>query len=181
MKIADVKPGVGISIRGVIKKIQPVRKTWKCFNCKNEGRWEDSKDFKDNCPKCDAFESKEYNKGVWMQLVTSALVEDESGSVYVDLWKEDIERFKEGDTLEISNGFCKSGNTGKLNVGKGKHGSLLLVIDERKDPTPIPCGNCKRTCKAEVCCLNKDENQNSCGCPGTEEPKEVTEDGNEKD
>ena len=51
--------------------------------------------------------------------VCDALIGDETGSVYLTLWDDNIEKVKENDTLRIENGYVTlfKGNI-RLNIGK---------------------------------------------------------------
>ena len=51
--------------------------------------------------------------------VCDALVGDESGSVYLTLWDDNIEKIKEGDTVSVGNGYVTlfRGNI-RLNIGR---------------------------------------------------------------
>ncbi len=62
--------------------------------------------------------------------VADAVLEDESGSIKLTLWNDDIEKFKVGDKVSITNGYVgefqgekqlTSGKFGKLEkIGKGE-------------------------------------------------------------
>ena len=58
--------------------------------------------------------------------VCDALVGDETGSVYLTLWDDNIEKVKENDTLRIENGYVTlfKGNM-RLNIGK--YGKLEMA------------------------------------------------------
>ncbi len=60
--------------------------------------------------------------------VTEALVGDETGSIYLTLWNENIEKVEVDSTIKIENGYCNlfKGNM-RLNIGR--YGSMA-VIDE---------------------------------------------------
>ena len=51
--------------------------------------------------------------------VCDALIGDETGSVYLTLWDDNIEKTKEGDTISVGNGYVTlfRGNM-RLNVGR---------------------------------------------------------------
>ncbi|HLN45797.1 MAG TPA: hypothetical protein VK209_08835 [Candidatus Sulfotelmatobacter sp.] len=61
--------------------------------------------------------------------VSDALVGDETGSVYLTLWDDNIEKINEGDTIRVENGYVTlfKGNM-RLNIGK--YGKL----DMAKEP-----------------------------------------------
>jgi replication factor A1 len=62
--------------------------------------------------------------------VAKAILEDETGSIPLNLWRDQINMVKVGDTIKIENGFSKEfrGQT-ELNIGtRGK----ITVISENK-------------------------------------------------
>ena len=51
--------------------------------------------------------------------VAEALVGDETGCVLLDLWEDDIEKFDEGDIINIRNGYVKLFRESmRLNIGR---------------------------------------------------------------
>ena len=58
--------------------------------------------------------------------VCDALVGDETGSIYLTLWDDNIEKVNEGDTLRVENGYVTlfKGNM-RLNIGK--YGKLEMA------------------------------------------------------
>ena len=127
MKISELKPGAGFEIKAKIISVQPLRKLWKCFSCNERGIWTKPEDFREVCPSCNSNQSDKPNTGVWIQNVTSAVIDDGSGKAYLDLWKDDIGKFNEGNTIRLINGFCKKIGNSDLNVSKGKYGRLEIV------------------------------------------------------
>lgn len=59
-------------------------------------------------------------------IVCDMTLSDESGSITVSLWGEDTARFKEGDMVVLSNGYCTS-YKGQLQLNIGKFGSIKRV------------------------------------------------------
>lgn len=55
--------------------------------------------------------------------------EDDTGSVTVSLWNDDIDKVKEGDTIKISNGWASIYND-VLQLSPGKFGKLEVVPNE---------------------------------------------------
>lgn len=55
--------------------------------------------------------------------VVDALVGDETGSVYLTLWDDNIDRVNEGDTISIKNGYV-SLFRGSMRLNIGRYGSL---------------------------------------------------------
>ncbi|MDD9952957.1 MAG: hypothetical protein OXR66_01315 [Candidatus Woesearchaeota archaeon] len=60
--------------------------------------------------------------------VCNATGEDDTGSVTVTLWNDDIERVAEGDTITIKNGWTQEYNNA-LQVSSGKFGSIEKAGD----------------------------------------------------
>ncbi len=55
--------------------------------------------------------------------VVDALVGDETGSVYLTLWDDNIDKVNEGDTINIKNGYV-SLFRGSMRLNIGRYGSL---------------------------------------------------------
>jgi len=55
--------------------------------------------------------------------VVDALVGDETGSVYLTLWDDNIDKVKEGDTIGVKNGYV-SLFRGSMRLNIGRYGSL---------------------------------------------------------
>ncbi len=74
-------------------------------------------------------EPRTFNKFGKELRVADAILEDDSGAVKLTLWNEDIDNFKEGDKIRITNGYVNefqgekqltSGKFGKIEkIGKG--------------------------------------------------------------
>lgn len=58
--------------------------------------------------------------------VADALVGDETGCVYMNLWDEKIDKVNEGDTLDIKNGYV-SLFRGSMRLNVGKYGSFEVL------------------------------------------------------
>jgi replication factor A1 len=61
--------------------------------------------------------------------VTEALVGDETGSVYLTLWNENIDKVEVDSTIKIENGYCNlfKGNM-RLNIGR--YGSMSEIEED---------------------------------------------------
>jgi replication factor A1 len=55
--------------------------------------------------------------------VTDALVGDETGSIYMTLWDDNIEKVKEGDIIDVKNGYV-SLFKGSMRLNIGRFGSF---------------------------------------------------------
>lgn len=62
-------------------------------------------------------------------VVAEALVGDETGSVILTLWDDQIGRFKVGDTIKIENGYTTVFK-GSLRLNTGKSGRMQKAEDE---------------------------------------------------
>lgn len=60
--------------------------------------------------------------------IVDALVGDETGCVYLNLWDDNIDKIKEGDTLNVKNGYVNlfKGNM-RLNIGR--YGSFEVTTE----------------------------------------------------
>lgn len=57
--------------------------------------------------------------------VSKGIIADESGSVAITFWEQDIDRVHVGDTLTITNGYITSFK-GEIQVNIGKYGVLTV-------------------------------------------------------
>jgi replication factor A1 len=62
--------------------------------------------------------------------VADALVGDETGCIYLNLWDDNIEKVKEGDTLNIKNGYINLFR-GNMRLNIGRYGSFEIVIESQ--------------------------------------------------
>ena len=58
--------------------------------------------------------------------VCNAVLADDSGSVKMTLWNEDIDKVNVGDKVHLQNGWC-SEFKGEKQVSSGKFGKLVIV------------------------------------------------------
>jgi replication factor A1 len=62
---------------------------------------------------------REFNKFGKPGKVVTAVIEDDSGSIQLTLWNEQIDIVKEGDTIKIENAYVKEWQGEKqLNIGR---------------------------------------------------------------
>jgi replication factor A1 len=60
--------------------------------------------------------------------VLEALVGDETGCIYLNLWDDNIEKVKEGDILKIKNGYVNLFR-GNMRLNIGRYGSFEVVTE----------------------------------------------------
>ncbi|MFW6111385.1 MAG: single-stranded DNA-binding protein [Thermoproteota archaeon] len=63
--------------------------------------------------------------------VCDVVIGDETGTVILSLWNEDIVKVREGDTVEIGNGYVKTFR-GKMRLNVGKYGTLKIAEEPLK-------------------------------------------------
>jgi len=71
-------------------------------------------------------EAKTFNKFGKDLSVANAILEDESGSIKLTLWNDDVSRFKDGDKLKVVNGYVNEFQ-GEKQLTSGKFGSLEKI------------------------------------------------------
>ncbi|MEK6916640.1 MAG: SOSS complex subunit B family protein [Nanoarchaeota archaeon] len=71
-------------------------------------------------------EVREFSKFGKEGRVCNATVKDDSGSIKLTLWNEQIDMVKEGDKIKISNGYVKEWQ-GEKQLSVGKYGSLEVL------------------------------------------------------
>ena len=68
-------------------------------------------------------EAKTFNKFGKDLSVANAMLKDNSGSIKLTLWNDDVNRFKNGDKLKVVNGYVNEFQ-GEKQLTSGKFGSL---------------------------------------------------------
>ncbi|MGB8781034.1 MAG: hypothetical protein WCD81_10355 [Candidatus Bathyarchaeia archaeon] len=58
--------------------------------------------------------------------VSDAMVGDETGCIYVTLWDDNIEKVKEGDTINVKNGYINLFR-GNMRLNVGRYGTLEIA------------------------------------------------------
>jgi len=58
--------------------------------------------------------------------VADAIVEDYTGKITLTLWREQIDKVKEGNIIRIENGFVREFK-GKLNINVAKNGRIIVL------------------------------------------------------
>jgi ssDNA-binding replication factor A large subunit len=61
-------------------------------------------------------------------LVQQASIKDETGDATLTLWNEDCGKFKEGDKVKITKGWCKV-YQGQTQVSSGKFGTIEKLTE----------------------------------------------------
>ena len=74
----------------------------------------------------DKGEAREFSKFGKSGKVCNAKVKDDSGSVTLSLWNEQVDLVHVGDTIKISNGYVGEWQ-GELQLSTGKFGTLEVV------------------------------------------------------
>ena len=80
-------------------------------------------------------EPKTFNKFGKDLSVANAMLEDDSGSIKLTLWNDDVTRFKNNDKLKVVNGYVNEFQ-GEKQLTSGKFGSLEKV-DGSSSTEPI--------------------------------------------
>ena len=80
-------------------------------------------------------EAKTFNKFGKDLSVANAILEDESGSIKITLWNDDVTRFKDGDKLKVVNGYVNEFQ-GEKQLTSGKFGSLEKVEAGNAEEAP---------------------------------------------
>jgi replication factor A1 len=58
--------------------------------------------------------------------VANLVLEDESGTIVLTLWGDEIDKVSQGDTVKIENGYIKEWK-GSLQLSVGKYGKMTVV------------------------------------------------------
>ena len=58
--------------------------------------------------------------------VSTATLKDESGSVKMSLWNQDVDKVKVGDRIKVTNGFVKEFQ-GEVQLTAGKFGKIEII------------------------------------------------------
>ncbi len=80
-------------------------------------------------------EVRTFNKFGRELSVANAVLEDDSGSIKLTLWNDDVARFKEGEKIKIVNGYINEFQ-GESQLTSGKYGS----IEKMGEGESVPAG-----------------------------------------
>ncbi len=83
-------------------------------------------------------EVRTFNKFGKEGRVCTATLQDDSGTILLTLWNDDIEKVNQGDTITVVNGWC-SEFRGERQLSAGKFGSIELVEKAKVDAV-MPAG-----------------------------------------
>jgi len=76
----------------------------------------------------DIGDTRAFNKFGKDLKVANAILEDESGSIKLSLWNDDITRIKNGDKIKVKSGFV-SEFQGEKQLSAGKFGTIEVVSE----------------------------------------------------
>lgn len=68
--------------------------------------------------------------------VCNATLQDDSGTITLTLWNDQVDEVKEGDKVHIENGYVSEWQ-GERQLGTGKFGKLS-VVNENGEKTSVP-------------------------------------------
>lgn len=71
-------------------------------------------------------ETRSFNKFGKQLSVANAILKDDSGSIKLTLWNDDINRFKNGDKVKVSNGYVNEFQ-GEKQLTSGKFGKMEKI------------------------------------------------------
>ncbi|RJQ18235.1 hypothetical protein C4573_00755 [Candidatus Woesearchaeota archaeon] len=74
----------------------------------------------------DVTEPKSFTKFGTQGKVASATLKDKTGTVTLTLWNDQVDQFKKGDTVKITNGYVKEWQ-GELQISTGKFGKIEKI------------------------------------------------------
>ena len=80
-------------------------------------------------------EIKNFNKFGRELRVADAMLEDDSGTVKLSLWNDDVEKFKAGDKVKITNGYVNEFQ-GEKQLTAGKFGKMELSDGASQEELP---------------------------------------------
>jgi hypothetical protein len=136
-KISEIKAGSGWELEGVVINVTPELKYWvTCMDCKKstpnyKGFIVNGENISNTaCPVCGAKESKVKGKGLWIQPIQSITLKDDSGTITLDLWRDDVNKYELGDKLHLMNVSARQIKDGTIILTKGAYGALKKTNEE---------------------------------------------------
>ena len=121
-------------------------------------------------------ETRTFNKFGKELKVANAILKDDSDSIKLSLWNEDVEKFKEGDRVRIINGYV-SEFQGEKQLTSGKFGSIEAV-DASEHPEQQTINESAETeanseeANSEEANSEEANSEEQTSKPSSEEPKE---------
>ncbi len=76
-------------------------------------------------------ETRSFNKFGRELRVANAILKDDSGSIKLTLWNDDVTRFKDGDKIKVVNGYVNEFQ-GEKQLTSGKFGRIEKVGDKAR-------------------------------------------------
>lgn len=76
----------------------------------------------------DVGETRNFNKYGRELRVANAILSDDSGSIKLTLWNDDVTRFRNGDVVKVNNGYV-SEFQGEKQLTSGKFGTIQKIRD----------------------------------------------------
>ena len=77
-------------------------------------------------------EIREFNSYGRQLRVATAKIQDDSGSIDLSLWNENIDKVKVGDKVKITNGYVKDFQ-GALQLTAGKFGKIKVIRESNEE------------------------------------------------
>lgn len=108
--------------------------------------------------------------------VADTILEDDSGSIKLNLWNDEIEKFKVGDKIKVTNGYAKEFQ-GEKQLTAGKFGQIEKIDeDEVSDSAELGSDEQSESSIAEESNEETSEEAPFEGSKGAESSEEDAED-----
>lgn len=78
-------------------------------------------------------ETREFDRFGRTIKVATAKIKDDSGSMNLSLWNDDVGRVKKGDKIKVTNGYVNEFQ-GELQLTSGKFGKLEVIGEGTEEP-----------------------------------------------
>jgi replication factor A1 len=82
-------------------------------------------------------ETRSFNKFGKAGRVATAIIKDDSGSVKLTLWNEQIELVKPGDVVQLKNGWADEFR-GELQISTGRNGTMEVIGKKEETAQEAP-------------------------------------------
>lgn len=128
-KISELTPGSGKECIGTVMQIGS-HEDWFCHcnDCskkfRTKGKIEDIR-----CPNCQAKATSEKGQGVLASPTETLIIEDDSGSILLDVYDDKARKFMVGDRVHLMSAYVKefidnNTNKPKLSITPGRYGGI---------------------------------------------------------